>query len=149
MDNENNSTEDTANRDSNEEFVAVENISRPNTEFETTQENEAESTQPKEKRKPFFGSMTPVGKLKFWLDIILMGCAVVGPQVEHNSHVTGSMPMTKELATGINQGTLFIYIWGTVKYEDIFGQQRETDFCLRSKPKTREFHICKDGNYAN
>ena len=75
--------------------------------------------------------------------------AVVGPQVEHNAPVFTKEITDKRLIDGINEGTLYIYVWGVVKYEDIFGIKRETGFRLKSVPKATVFKICKDGNYAN
>lgn len=40
-------------------------------------------------------------------------------------------PMTEAIADQINAGALFVYFFGCVCYEDIFGNDCETEFCWR------------------
>lgn len=57
--------------------------------------------------------------------------------------------LTEELVEKIKRGDLSIYVWAVVKYDDIFGQQRETGYCGTNRLGTTYLDICRDGNYAN
>jgi hypothetical protein len=50
----------------------------------------------------------------------------------------------------IKEKTLFLYFYGIVKYDDIFGNHRETQWCIfLANPDTREMGICDAFNDLN
>lgn len=74
--------------------------------------------------------------------------AVLGPQIISQSIITGDILMTEELINGIETGDLHIYVWGIVKYDDIFGQHRQTGYCFKNKLGTTRFDACPENNYV-
>ncbi len=75
--------------------------------------------------------------------------AVIGPQVLHKSIIVANVIANKALIEKINTGDLLIYVWGVVKYDDIFNGKHETGYCLKSRVGTTIFDVCENNNYAN
>jgi hypothetical protein len=54
--------------------------------------------------------------------------------------------VTQEDLNAINNFQRFIYVWGTIDYDDIFGKPHWTRFCLMHHPTTNVFDSCGHWN---
>jgi hypothetical protein len=63
---------------------------------------------------------------------------MVSSGVIHTDGVVGSdlsiPPVSEEVFTQFMEGRLLLYVWGTVRYEDVFGKTHKTQFCFLRRP---------------
>lgn len=74
---------------------------------------------------------------------------VIQREVDISTEVSSSTVLTDELIHRVNQGQLRLYVWGLVKYEDMFGKPHRAGFCAVLKPGTTTFDMCSGGNFAD
>ncbi len=58
----------------------------------------------------------------------------------------GASGLTLQEINAIRSGALHVFVYGTVKYEDVFGNPHITDYCLSSNPDSGGFSTCNTHN---
>jgi hypothetical protein len=72
-----------------------------------------------------------------------------GAEAATSSQITGQQALISQY-TQIKNKQLFLYYYGILKYEDIFGKPHETQFCIYlSNPDTKEAGVCDSFNDLN
>jgi len=61
----------------------------------------------------------------------------------------GSEGLTHPEIDAIKSGSLLVVMYGTLKYDDVFGTPRVTDYCVVYTPDTNGFSSCNKYNRAN
>ena len=74
---------------------------------------------------------------------------VLAPKMEMNFNISHSLILTHEIIDQINKRNLFLYVWGKIEYDDIFGQHHTTNFCAFKVDQTNNFGGCETNNNAN
>ena len=74
---------------------------------------------------------------------------VAAPQGEFGNSITSKGILIAQNIEDIWQNKKRLYVWGRIKYDDIFKQQRSTDYCLVNKVGTTNFDACPNNNSAN
>ena len=68
--------------------------------------------------------------------------------MEMNSLPT-AVPLTKEQIDSFTHGTLTLYFYGNIRYDDIFGNTHETNFCLFVAGTGSQLITCNNYNDSN
>jgi hypothetical protein len=88
-------------------------------------------------------SIAPQGKYNFMMGEAPPARASTELQLSGNRGLISQLPQIKD-------GRLFLYYFGILKYDDGFGRQRETQFCiLLANPTTGEVGFCDGFNDMN
>jgi hypothetical protein len=61
----------------------------------------------------------------------------------------GPSPLAAESIDAINKGNKFLFFFGTITYNDIFGGSHRTHFCLQYAPPPGGPEDCHEGNDAD
>lgn len=72
------------------------------------------------------------------------------PSDIHGMSLIGARPMSDAGVTAINEGKGFVYVFGHMEYEDVFGKAHKTTFCAQYNPKVPDqFNFCAYYNSAD
>lgn len=88
-------------------------------------------------------SIPPQGKFNFALGFDVMG------RQNNSSELNGDQFLRSRFAA-IKAKSLILYYFGILKYDDVFGKHRETQFCLAvADPEKKEISYCDNFNDLN
>jgi len=71
------------------------------------------------------------------------------PNFVYADNFKGTGALTPQEINAIRSGVLRVFMYGTVKYEDVFGNPHFTDYCLSSSPESEGFSTCDTHNHAD
>jgi hypothetical protein len=72
------------------------------------------------------------------------------PNTDFFVNVSTSRKLTEDELKGINDDrTMVVYVFGEVRYKDIFGKPHTTKFCSYYEPLANMFASCHQYNFAN
>lgn len=71
------------------------------------------------------------------------------PNFVYADNFKGTGALTPQEIIAIQSGALRVFIYGTLKYEDAFGNPHITDYCLSSSPESEGFSTCDTHNYTD
>jgi hypothetical protein len=76
--------------------------------------------------------------------------AVLATDMEAYSIIKSDKPLDDAMLKALQDGSYSIYAWGTITYEDMFGNSHKTDFCFVHKPDGGiNFDVCAIHNSMN
>lgn len=61
----------------------------------------------------------------------------------------GNTPLSQEEFNAIQSGRAFIYMYGTIRYEDVLGNPHRTQFALKYSPAVQNFQAYQGNNEAD
>jgi hypothetical protein len=71
------------------------------------------------------------------------------PNLPYVDNIKGSQGLTQPEIDAIRSGTLRVFMYGTLKYDDVFGTPRLTDYCVVYTPDASGFSSCNKHNRTN
>ncbi|MGC2768771.1 MAG: hypothetical protein WB607_24925, partial [Candidatus Acidiferrum sp.] len=71
------------------------------------------------------------------------------PNLPYVDDFKGSEGLTQPEIDAIKSGALHVVMYGSLKYDDVFGTPRVTDYCVVYTPDTGGFSSCNKHNRAN
>jgi hypothetical protein len=83
-------------------------------------------------------------KLNKWKNLGLLV-----PNLPYVDNFKGSEGLTQPEIDAIKSGALLVIMYGALKYDDVFGTSRVTDYCVVYTPNTSGFSNCSKHNRAN
>ena len=75
--------------------------------------------------------------------------SILYPNLDISMYVSTHRPATEEEIRRINAGTGFIYVFGEMRYTDIFDRPHVTLFCGVYNPTVKLFDLCRQHNRAD
>jgi hypothetical protein len=70
------------------------------------------------------------------------------PGMRTTANVVSSWTVTDARLSAIKNGQLTVYLYGRIRYRDIFDQPRESGYCMFVTRDLNGFQFCDDHNYA-
>lgn len=71
------------------------------------------------------------------------------PNFIYTDNFKGTGGLTPQEIIAIQSGALRVFMYGRVKYKDVFGKPHITDYCLSSNPDSGGFSTCDTHNYTD
>jgi hypothetical protein len=84
---------------------------------------------------------TSFPKLGNWKNL-----GVLAPNLPYVDNFKGSEGLTQPEIDAIRSGALLVVMYGTLKYDDVFGTPRVTDYCVVYTPDSIGFSTCNKHN---